>query len=66
MTERIEVTVDAEGNVKVAAQGVKGAGCKQLTEAIEKAIGRTTDGQKTGDFYQGAACQVPQQAKATQ
>lgn len=51
MAETVVVTVDPEGNVTVGAQGVKGAGCKQLTAAIEGAIGRTTEDVKTAEFF---------------
>lgn len=50
--QQVIVNIDADGNVTVAAQGVKGQGCQALTKAIEQALGTTTGDQKTADFYQ--------------
>lgn len=66
MSEQIEIVIDAEGDVKVKAIGVSGPGCKQLTTAIEAAIGKTTGDVKTAEFHQMSTCKVPQQAKASQ
>lgn len=66
MTQQITIEVDAEGNVQVGASGVKGGSCQALTRAIEKAIGTTTTDHKTQEFYQTAACAVPQPARAAQ
>ena len=70
MSEQIVIEFDPQGNVKVAAQGVKGAGCQALTKAIEAAIGTTSSDQKTAEFFQMASCSAStsttQQAKAGQ
>lgn len=46
------IDIDAEGNVKVGAQGAAGSGCQQLTQAIEAALGKTTADQKTSEYFQ--------------
>lgn len=46
------VNVDADGNVKVEAQGVRGSSCAALTRAIEQAIGTTVKDQKTAAYFQ--------------
>lgn len=48
----IIVDVDADGNVKLEAQGVQGTGCTQLTRAIEQALGRTIADQKKPEYFQ--------------
>lgn len=52
--QQVVVNIDAEGNVQVEAQGVRGAGCQQLTRAIEQAIGQTTGDRKKPEFYQAS------------
>ena len=48
----VTVDVDAEGNVKVAAAGVHGVGCKALTDAIERSLGASVSDVKTSEFFQ--------------
>lgn len=52
--DQVIVDIDADGNVKVEAQGVRGQGCAALTKAIEDAVGRTTADQKKAEYYQPA------------
>jgi hypothetical protein len=60
----IHVTISSEAEVKVEARGTVGAGCTQLTRAIEKAIGTTTGDVKKSEFYQQANQAAGQQAAA--
>ena len=55
---QITIDFDAQGNVSVASQGVKGSGCQALTKAIEAAIGTTSTDTKTAEFFQGVGCPV--------
>ena len=64
MSERVEVTVGADGSVTVEAHGVKGSGCKALTEAIERAIGTTTADTKKPEFMQQAPAVAGRTQKA--
>lgn len=66
MTQSITVEITPEGAVTVQTQGFAGASCKQATAALEKALGTVTNDTKTPEFHQGAACPLPQQAKAGQ
>lgn len=52
--QQVEVTIGADGSVKVEANGVRGSGCKALTAAIESAIGTTTSDVKKPEFMQAA------------
>lgn len=49
---RVIITVDPTGAVKVAADGVKGTGCKALTKPYEDALGVTTGDATKPEFYQ--------------
>lgn len=51
---QIEITISEAGDVQVEARGTSGAGCQQLTRAIEEAIGRTTADAKKPEFFQQA------------
>ena len=61
--QQIVVTIDAQGEVKVEAVGVKGSGCQGLTAAIEKALGTVESDTKKAEFYQVGQCQVREEAK---
>ena len=37
--EEITITITPEGETEVSVAGVKGKGCQQLTDALEKALG---------------------------
>lgn len=52
MAEEITITIEADGSVKVATQGFKGATCLKATEALEKALGQKGADQKTKEYYQ--------------
>lgn len=47
----IIVTVGKDGTTVVAVQGVAGQGCRQLTAALEAALGTVTEQQLTMDYY---------------
>ncbi len=42
----IEVTLNADGTVQVAALGCKGKSCEKFTEFIEQALGMSTKNRK--------------------
>ncbi|MBB4635928.1 DUF2997 domain-containing protein [Longimicrobium terrae] len=52
--EIVIVEIDPDANITVSADGVSGPGCKALTEAIERALGRTVDDNPTPAFFQEA------------
>lgn len=51
---QITVEIDAQGNTSVAASGVSGSSCKELTRQIEQAIGSTVDDVKKPEFHRPA------------
>lgn len=51
---QIIVNIDADGEVKVEAQGVSGSGCQQLTAALEKALGTTAGDVKKAEYFVAA------------
>jgi len=48
--EQMIITIK-DGRVKVEVEGVKGAHCVELTQAIEKLIGKVGDRFLKNDFY---------------
>lgn len=55
--EQIEVTIDAEGEVKVEAKGVVGHGCLALTAAVEQALGQRIADSAKSEMHQQAQVQ---------
>lgn len=60
-----QVTVDItpQGEVEIKVQGQCGPGCKELTKAIESAIGKTTGDVLTPEFHRSAG--QPQRREQT-
>jgi hypothetical protein len=52
---QVTIIIDGEGHANVEAKGYKGASCKEVTAAIEKALGMVKEDQLTPEFRQGAA-----------
>lgn len=57
--ETIEVVIAPDGSLSYTVKGVKGAGCKALTKAID-ALGTVTETKNTSEF---CALPVQQQQK---
>lgn len=51
----ITVTIDAEGGMKIATKGFKGADCEKATKELEKALGVAGDRKKTPEYFEGNA-----------
>ena len=49
--EEIKVVIPKNGPVTIDVAGFKGSGCKDLTKAIEKALGMVTKDTKKQEFY---------------
>ncbi len=52
--EQITIDIAPTGEVKITVDGHSGPSCKDLTRGIEKALGKTTEDKKTGDYYKAA------------
>jgi len=61
--ETITVTIDEQGAVVVVVAGHKGAGCKALTEALEKMLGAPGSKVMTPEYAQRPEKAVKQEAK---
>jgi len=48
----IEIIVSPKGQTRVETKGFTGAGCRQASEFLEKALGERTGEQLTPEFYQ--------------
>lgn len=54
MTQQILVTVDSTGQSQVEVRGVPGPACRDLTAAIEQALGQTVEDRTTPEYHQQA------------
>ena len=51
----IIVIVSPEGNARLETKGFAGAGCRDASRAIERALGSQTSEQLTPEFHQTAS-----------
>lgn len=51
----LEVTIGADGTVKITTRGLRGEACIEETKALEKALGKVLRRQKTGEYYERSA-----------
>ena len=47
----IEITVTPNGHTQVETKGFEGSSCRQASEFLERALGRTTGERLTSEFY---------------
>jgi len=50
----IKVRIKADGTTEVAVDGLAGASCKDVTRALEKALGKVTSDKQTAEFHKTA------------
>lgn len=50
--QELEITIDKEGRVQVAARGIRGDGCLSVTKNIENAVGVVEGREYTGEYYE--------------
>ena len=50
--QELEITIDKEGRVQVAARGVHGEGCLAITKNIENAVGTVEEREYTAEYYE--------------
>ena len=55
MSERVTVTVEPGGEVKVEAHGIKGSGCEALTKPMLDALGEAGDSELKPEYYESEA-----------
>lgn len=53
LTKRdIVFDIDADGNITITVEGVKGKDCTELTRELEEALGVVIDQEFTSEYYQ--------------
>lgn len=52
--KEITITIAPDGSVITQVKGIKGAGCKTLTNQIETALGRITANKATPEMFEKA------------
>jgi hypothetical protein len=52
MTKVIQIIVQPDGQTRVETKGFAGSTCRDASRFIERALGKTTGEQLTGEFYQ--------------
>ena len=56
--EEIEITIDPQGDVRLAVRGVAGKGCVSLTKPFEDALGaQVQDRTFTSEYYQAESAE---------
>ena len=53
MQQIIKITIEG-GIPTIHVQGIKGRSCKDVTKALEAALGETTKSKPTGEMYEQA------------
>ena len=48
----IKIIIDEESNVEYDIKGIKGKGCIEITEEIDKLSGKIVTKKKTSEYYQ--------------
>jgi len=54
MAHKIVVRVSPDGKTEVRVDGLKGASCKDVTKALERALGMTAGDKTTAEYNQVA------------
>lgn len=57
MRQQIEITFDGEGQPTIHVTGVPGPGCRDLTAALEKALGTVVESTNTREHLQRPTAQ---------
>jgi hypothetical protein len=52
MAHEIDIEIKPDGTVTFAVKGVKGKKCKEITKAIEEALGEVKEVVKTSEYYE--------------
>lgn len=52
-TEQIEIVIDSNGKATLHVQGIKGLSCMDITNALIRALGVSTETQLTTEAYDG-------------
>jgi hypothetical protein len=50
--QTITITVSPDGTPKIEVNGVKGQSCKDVTKAVEKALGTVSTDKDTPEMYE--------------
>jgi hypothetical protein len=48
---QLEIEIDPDGNVRIETHGLKGEGCLEETESLERVLGTVAERHKTADYY---------------
>jgi len=51
----LEITIGADGTVKITTRGLRGEACVVETKSLEEALGRVQSREKTSEYYGQAA-----------
>lgn len=53
--EEIKIRIGKDGKVNLSVAGAKGSACKDLTKALEKALGQVESTKATAEMYEQKA-----------
>jgi len=60
MAHEIDIEIKPDGTVTFAVKGVKGKKCKEITKAIEEALGEVREVVKTSEYYEEEVIETTQ------
>jgi hypothetical protein len=60
MAHEIDIEIKPDGTVTFAVKGVKGKKCKEITKAIEEALGEVKEVVKTSEYYEEEVIETTQ------
>lgn len=50
MNEKVTITIAPDGSPTIHVEGIKGPSCKDITRAVEKALGTVKSDKNTAEF----------------
>jgi hypothetical protein len=66
MAEEIRIVIEKNGSLFLEVSGKSGPQCLQVTEALEKEMGKVAERRRTGEFYNKARTALMNKTRTSQ
>lgn len=63
--KEIKIRIGKDGKINLSVAGMKGGACKDITKALEKALGMVQETKATSEMYEQQVTQENQQSQGT-